>query len=147
MLHLSQYQAWSFFWATPRQLISGHGGAYENRTLSWRAFHPLMTNFWWYLCWVIAHSWSVGFVASDLYFYTWIHGLSFVVTDSYLHWLLFFIFAAKPPVFGPCRLLDFELEMVGLQTKIPDEDHLLLKLEKVQKQLIVHSIHVFLSML
>ena len=28
-------------------------------------------------------------------------------------YLLFFLQTAKPPVFGPCRLLDFELQMVG----------------------------------
>ena len=27
--------------------------------------------------------------------------------------ILFFFSIDKPPVFGPCKLLDFELEMVG----------------------------------
>ena len=33
-------------------------------------------------------------------------------------YFLFFLQTAKPPVFGPCRLLDFELEMVGQQESV-----------------------------
>ena len=33
-------------------------------------------------------------------------------------YFLFFLQTAKPPVFGPCRLLDFELEMVGQQENV-----------------------------
>ena len=33
-------------------------------------------------------------------------------------YFLFFLQTAKPPVFGPCRLLDFELEMVSHQESV-----------------------------
>ena len=33
-------------------------------------------------------------------------------------YFLLFLQTAKPPVFGPCRLLDFELEMVGQQESV-----------------------------
>ena len=41
------------------------------------------------------------------------HGWLLIIMNSNITLSVVCLHSAKPPVFGPCKLLDFELEMVG----------------------------------